>query len=202
MEETVRIILNHSSQKSILSSLGNDLPSLQESVSASAVNEPKFGSVTQSSNGSSGVTTDTASIRFSAGDVTLTINKSDGSILEIGPADSVTKVTEDPLFDRYTFQREDFLNESDDEILIAAVFVDWNDDDAELAQVPVEYYVAKYSGNARDSTGYSNWEHNHIGNRYATTKLYPDEMQVNYSTSGRWSVGVRQEPQGIAKYGS
>ena len=118
--------------ETVLSPLVADLATLQETATAAATNTPNFGSVTQSSNGDpDGTTTDTASTSFDNGDVTLTITRSDGTKHVIGSANRQVSVNLQPLLTDYTFQGEGLVKEFDNgsEILIAAVYVNWDEDD-------------------------------------------------------------------------
>ena len=118
--------------ETVLSPLVADLATLQKTATTAATNTPNFGSVTQSSNSDpDGMTTDTASTSFDDGDVTLTITRSDGTTLEIGSANRQVSVKLKPLFADDTFQGEGLVRESEDgnEILIAAVYVNWDEDD-------------------------------------------------------------------------
>ena len=118
--------------QTVLSPLIADLDTLQEKATAAATSTPNFGSVTQSSNASdNGTTTDTASTEFDDGSVTLTITRSDGTKHVIGSANKQVSVNLQPLLTDYTFQGEGLVNESEDgnKILIAAVYVNWDEDD-------------------------------------------------------------------------
>ena len=118
--------------ETVLSPLVADLATLQKTATAAATSTPKFGSVTQTSNSDpNGTTTDSASTEFGDGSVTLTITRSDGTTLKIGSADRQVSVNLQPLLTGYTFQGEGLVNESEDgnEILIAAVYVNWDEDD-------------------------------------------------------------------------
>ena len=118
--------------ETVLSPLVADLDTLQETATAAATSTPSFGSVTQSSNSNpDGTTTDTASTEFDDGDVTLTITRSDGTKHVIGSANRQVSVNLQPLLTDYTFQGEGLVDTSEDgsEILIAAVYVNWDEDD-------------------------------------------------------------------------
>lgn len=120
-------------------------PEAARAAGAEAANAlPGFGSVTQSSNNASGVTTDTASASLAGGRLTLTVERADGSRLTL---DSAAEASQSQDFDFPLEGRSgrahallDFgeLSLSRTAISVAAVYTSWNDDD------PTNYLAGGY----------------------------------------------------------
>lgn len=105
---------------------------------------PVFGSVTQSSNSLSGVTTDAASASLDGNRLTLTVERANGSRLTLDSAGeaSASQEFEFPIEGRSgrVDAMLDFgeLSLSRAEISVAAVYTSWNDDD------PLNYLAGGY----------------------------------------------------------
>ena len=97
---------------------------------AAATNLPAFGSVTQSSNGGSvaGITGDAASTEFDGNNVAVTIDRADGSSLQLDTeADRTVSVDYDPVLPGYSYRGHGLYKETDEAVSLAAVYVNSND---------------------------------------------------------------------------
>lgn len=116
-------------------------PEATRAEAAQAANTlPGFGSVTQSSNsGASNVTSDTASASFDGTDISLTVEREDGSRLTLGSTTGRSE-SEDidlPIPDR-SGRAHLLLDFAERSISVAAVYTSWNDSD------PMNYLAGGY----------------------------------------------------------
>ncbi len=98
-----------------------------------ATNLPAFGSVTQSSNAGSvaGVTGDAASTAFDGSHVQVTIDRVDGSSLQLdSESDEIVGVDYQPVLAEYSYRGHGLVKQSDEGTSLAAVYVNSNDADS------------------------------------------------------------------------
>ncbi len=122
---------------------GADPDGAQVAANMVADNLPYFGSITQSSNAGSvpGVTGDRASTAFDGQNLDLTIERTDGSSIQLNTADNALQ----SIPETYTGvpgldQRRDIVMAriSDNAVSSAVTYVNWNDSD------PLDYLAAGY----------------------------------------------------------
>jgi len=116
---------------------------------AAAVNQPAFGSVTQSSNAGSvgGLTTDAASVTFDGTDVELSVTREDGSSFMLdGASARFASIPLEKVMDGYTFRGDGLLGWDEESITLAAVYTNWNDTD------PTDYLAGGYWMHLEGST--------------------------------------------------
>ncbi|MCY4327218.1 MAG: hypothetical protein OXC53_06490 [Rhodobacteraceae bacterium] len=104
---------------------------VQEAAARAATHRPHLGSVTQSSNATSGVTSETAAARFDGRGTQVTITRTGGSTLDL---DSTTdrigdaEILDSPL-PGTTYHGERLLRTDANGTTLALVFTNWNDSD-------------------------------------------------------------------------
>lgn len=125
---------------------------IQESATAAATARAKFGSVTQSSNVAGGATTDRASAAFNGSQLTFSVTRSDGSVLNfIPPTEEVRTFAApdegsgDQNWDSWTLRPEDGNSRS-----IAFVAANWNRQAAQTEWLAQGFWIN--TGNADNPT--------------------------------------------------
>lgn len=127
----------------------------RDEASAATGNLPRFGSVTQSSSAGTvpGITGDAASASFDGRKTVVTIERTDGSRIQLDTAnDRIGNVANyDPVLPGYTYRDESVLAVSDSSATLGKVYTNWNNTD------PTDYLAGGYwmhvEGNPNQPSG-------------------------------------------------